>query len=186
VSYFQGLRYNIALVLRVAELGEEWRIFSTEEFHPPTNPEDWKWSKGRAAESNQSRRAGSEDTTGSTRIAASSVCCTGFPPILTAFCQASASILKVGANHAQGAPCKAGCAMRSILSVVFPKRRPQASTLNRRASSVTRDRAECGAGKRTVSWPTSVNLWSAEVGESLLKFRMLISEIRFHLFSFLQ
>jgi hypothetical protein len=23
-------------VLRVAELGEEWRIFSTEEFHPPT------------------------------------------------------------------------------------------------------------------------------------------------------
>ena len=26
----------------------------------------------------------------------------------------------------------------------------------------------------------SVNLWSAEVGESLLKFRMLISEIRFH------
>ena len=55
VSYFQGPRYNIALVLRVAELGEAWRIFSTEEFHPPTNPEDWKWSRGRAAESNQSR-----------------------------------------------------------------------------------------------------------------------------------
>lgn len=45
VSYFQGLRYNIALVLRVAELGEEWRIFSAEEFHPPTNPEDWNGAR---------------------------------------------------------------------------------------------------------------------------------------------
>ena len=55
VSYFQGPRYNIALVLRVAEPGEEWRIFSTEDFHPPTNPEDWKWSKSISAESHQSR-----------------------------------------------------------------------------------------------------------------------------------
>ena len=74
VSYFQGPRYNIALVLRVAELGEEWRIFSTEEFHPPTNPEDWKWSKGRAAEGNQSRTK----TDGSRTVSDEAAC--GAPP----------------------------------------------------------------------------------------------------------
>lgn len=54
VSYFQGPRYDIALVLRVAGPGEEWRIFSTDEFRPPPNPEDWTWSKDRSADSHQS------------------------------------------------------------------------------------------------------------------------------------
>jgi hypothetical protein len=49
VSYFQGPRFDIALVLRVAGPGEEWRVFSTEEFRPPPNPEDWKWGSGRSA-----------------------------------------------------------------------------------------------------------------------------------------
>jgi PA14 domain len=48
VSYFQGPRSAIALVLRVAGPGEEWRIFSTDELRPPPNPEDWKWGKGRS------------------------------------------------------------------------------------------------------------------------------------------
>jgi hypothetical protein len=41
VSYFQGPRDAVALVLRVAEPGEEWRIFSTEEFKPPVDPTTW-------------------------------------------------------------------------------------------------------------------------------------------------
>lgn len=49
VSYFQGPRDSIALVLRIAGPGEEWRIFSTDEFRPPPNPEDWKWDNGRSA-----------------------------------------------------------------------------------------------------------------------------------------
>ena len=41
VSYFQGPRFQVALVLRVAGPGEDLRIFSTEEFKPPPNPETW-------------------------------------------------------------------------------------------------------------------------------------------------
>jgi len=41
VSYFQGPRFQVALVLRVAGPGEELRVFSTEEFKPPPNPESW-------------------------------------------------------------------------------------------------------------------------------------------------
>ncbi len=41
VSYFQGPRDEVALVLRVAGPGEEWRIFSTEEFKPPPDPTTW-------------------------------------------------------------------------------------------------------------------------------------------------
>jgi len=41
VSYFQGPRLQVALVLRVAGPAEELRIFSTEEFKPPPNPELW-------------------------------------------------------------------------------------------------------------------------------------------------
>jgi hypothetical protein len=44
VSYFQGPRLQIALILRVAGPGEELHVFSTDEFRPPPNPEDWKWS----------------------------------------------------------------------------------------------------------------------------------------------
>jgi PA14 domain len=41
VSYFQGPRDKVALVLSVAPPGEAWRVFSTEEFRPPPNPENW-------------------------------------------------------------------------------------------------------------------------------------------------
>jgi hypothetical protein len=41
VSYFQGPRFQVALMLNVAGEGEELRIFSTDEFKPPPNPEDW-------------------------------------------------------------------------------------------------------------------------------------------------
>jgi hypothetical protein len=45
VSYFQGRRFQVALVLQIAGAGEQLRIFSTEEFKPPPNPEDWKFSE---------------------------------------------------------------------------------------------------------------------------------------------
>ena len=35
VSYFQGPREQVALVLKIAPPGEEFRIFSTDEFRPP-------------------------------------------------------------------------------------------------------------------------------------------------------
>jgi hypothetical protein len=41
VSYFQGPRLQVALVLKVAPPGEEPRIFSTDEFKPPLHPETW-------------------------------------------------------------------------------------------------------------------------------------------------
>jgi hypothetical protein len=41
VSYFQGPRYQVALVLSISGGKKKWRIFSTEEFKPPPNPEDW-------------------------------------------------------------------------------------------------------------------------------------------------
>lgn len=41
VSYFQGPRFQVALVLTVSGGGKKWRLFSTEEFKPPANPEDW-------------------------------------------------------------------------------------------------------------------------------------------------
>jgi hypothetical protein len=44
VSYFQGPRYQVALVLKVAGPDdEELRVFSTDEFKPPPHPEDWKF-----------------------------------------------------------------------------------------------------------------------------------------------
>jgi hypothetical protein len=41
VSYFQGPRYQVALVLSISGGGKKWRLFSTEEFKPPANPEEW-------------------------------------------------------------------------------------------------------------------------------------------------
>lgn len=41
VSYFQGPRFYLALQLHVAGPGEQLRIFSTDEFKPPPNPESW-------------------------------------------------------------------------------------------------------------------------------------------------
>src|ERR1700722_5808335 len=38
VSYFQGPRFQVALVLKVARPGEELRIFSTDELKPPPSP----------------------------------------------------------------------------------------------------------------------------------------------------
>jgi len=38
VSYFQGPRWQVALVLKVALPGEELRIFSTDELKPPPSP----------------------------------------------------------------------------------------------------------------------------------------------------
>lgn len=46
VTYFQGPRFQVALVLKIAGPGEELRIFSTEEFRPPPNPETWPETDG--------------------------------------------------------------------------------------------------------------------------------------------
>ena len=43
VSYFQGPRDCLALVLAVAGPDEKWRLFSTKEFKPPSNPENWQY-----------------------------------------------------------------------------------------------------------------------------------------------
>ncbi len=43
VSYFQGPRDCLALVLAIAGPDGDWRIFSTDEFKPPANPADWKY-----------------------------------------------------------------------------------------------------------------------------------------------
>ena len=44
VSYFQGPRFFVALQLLVAGPGEQLRVFSTDEFKPPPNPETWTFS----------------------------------------------------------------------------------------------------------------------------------------------
>jgi len=44
VQYFQGPRLQVALMLQVAAPHEELRVFSTDEYKPPANPEDWKFS----------------------------------------------------------------------------------------------------------------------------------------------
>ena len=41
VSYFQGPRFHVALILEIAGPGEKPRVFSTDEFKPPPNPENW-------------------------------------------------------------------------------------------------------------------------------------------------
>jgi hypothetical protein len=43
VPYFQGPRETVALMLEVAGPGEQPRIFSTDEFKPPVNPEAWRF-----------------------------------------------------------------------------------------------------------------------------------------------
>ena len=42
VSYFQGPRDTVALVLKVARPGAPWKIFNTNDFQPPPNPEAWQ------------------------------------------------------------------------------------------------------------------------------------------------
>jgi len=41
VAYFQGPRFQVALMLKIAGPGETLRVFSTDEFKPPSNPENW-------------------------------------------------------------------------------------------------------------------------------------------------
>jgi hypothetical protein len=44
VSYFQGRRFHLALILKVKGPDEnDWKVFSTEDFKPPAHPEDWKF-----------------------------------------------------------------------------------------------------------------------------------------------
>ena len=43
LAYFQGIRWQVALVLKIAGVGEQLRVFSTDEFKPPPNPESWKF-----------------------------------------------------------------------------------------------------------------------------------------------
>jgi len=43
VSYFQGPKFQIALVLKVAGPGQELHVFSTDEFKPPPDPGEWRF-----------------------------------------------------------------------------------------------------------------------------------------------
>lgn len=45
VSYFQGPRFHVALVLKVAGPDEAFRVFSTDEFKPPRHPDSWPATK---------------------------------------------------------------------------------------------------------------------------------------------
>lgn len=45
VDYFQGPRFTVALVLAVARPGEPWRLFSTNDFKPPSDPTEWREGK---------------------------------------------------------------------------------------------------------------------------------------------
>jgi hypothetical protein len=43
VSYFQGPRDCLALVLAICGHDQRWRVFTTKEFKPPSNPENWRY-----------------------------------------------------------------------------------------------------------------------------------------------
>jgi hypothetical protein len=43
VSYFQGPKFQIALVLRIAGPGQELRVFSTDELKPPADAGEWRF-----------------------------------------------------------------------------------------------------------------------------------------------
>jgi hypothetical protein len=43
VSYFQGPRYYVALMLLVAPPGASWRVFDTADFTPPPDSPLWKF-----------------------------------------------------------------------------------------------------------------------------------------------
>jgi hypothetical protein len=43
VSYFQGPKFQVALQLKVAKTGQPLRVFSTDEFKPPSDPEKWRF-----------------------------------------------------------------------------------------------------------------------------------------------
>ncbi len=41
ISYFQGPRFSVALVLAIAREGEPWRIFNSDDFKPPADAGEW-------------------------------------------------------------------------------------------------------------------------------------------------
>jgi hypothetical protein len=43
VTYFQGPRDCLSLLLAVAGLDRQWQVFSTVNFRPPSNPDNWKF-----------------------------------------------------------------------------------------------------------------------------------------------
>jgi hypothetical protein len=43
VSYFQGPKFQVALVLKIAGAGQQLRVFSTDEFKPPPDPGQWRF-----------------------------------------------------------------------------------------------------------------------------------------------
>jgi len=45
VGYFQGPRWQVALVLSIRGPGEKWKLFDTDEYKSPTNPAEWSGSK---------------------------------------------------------------------------------------------------------------------------------------------
>jgi PA14 domain len=45
VSYFQGPKFYVALVLKVAGPGQKLHVFSTDEFKPPPDPGEWRFQK---------------------------------------------------------------------------------------------------------------------------------------------
>ena len=49
VSYFQGPREMVALILAVARGKDQWRVFDTNHFRPPVNPRDWKYEQKEVA-----------------------------------------------------------------------------------------------------------------------------------------
>ncbi|MDX2180021.1 MAG: PA14 domain-containing protein [Bryobacteraceae bacterium] len=44
VAYFQGPAHTVALTLEIAPPGGQAKIFSTEEFKPPSDPEAWRFA----------------------------------------------------------------------------------------------------------------------------------------------
>ena len=57
VSYFQGPRFQVCLILQVAPPGEKLRVFSTDEFKPPPNPETWTYPDTKEPEKKVKPRA---------------------------------------------------------------------------------------------------------------------------------
>jgi hypothetical protein len=56
ISYFQGPRFQVALVLEVAGPGQELRIFSTDEFKPPRDLGEWPVSENSQPQMNANER----------------------------------------------------------------------------------------------------------------------------------
>jgi hypothetical protein len=50
IDYFQGPRYQLALVLSVQPPGGKWKIFNTDDFKPPSNTDSWSEADRKALE----------------------------------------------------------------------------------------------------------------------------------------